>query len=519
MMNQQVYSKTARAAHQFMERLREGHFSTGDLDVIIDTAISNELPRARMGTDIFFGHVIEPLSDTFLARDRKTLQKVLAYLVSRIRILPQARQLHERLDQWGLRDETDLLERIERISSDKKFDAQLIGKVKKIFIPSRVTLGADVLLSSPVIEKMKQTFPGAEIVFLGSEKNGRLLKGNQPMVRVHPLKYHRRGVLLNRFLIWLHVIHALENEIGQLGQGEDYIIVNTDSRLLQSGLLPMIPPVKEDKRYFSWKPSVNRDAWNGTSQAEDLVQWLETTFGAGQKMESIYPKINFLAEDDAFANKVYERLNSPGKPFIVSMSLGVGGNQEKRVRSGSEIVSRFEIGLIRRLLSDGVTLILDKGNGKEEFDQADAIIRDAAGMGFEILEVKEKKPGSIGARFREAVSGNIRLIAFQGGVSTFAALINISDIFIGYDSLGQHMAGAVGRDIIAIFAGYHSDLFPQRWKPLGSGTIRLVKARLGPFTLERQDDLVSEVFELYKSLRMTQTRKHVNTKTKSKSTT
>jgi ADP-heptose:LPS heptosyltransferase len=510
MMNQQVYSKTAWAAQQFMERFREGHFSTDTLDVIIDAAISNALPQAQVGTDIFFGHVIEPLSDTFLTQDRKTLQKVLAHLISRIRILPHARQLHKKLDQWGLRDEADLLNRIEHISSDKKFDPQSLGKVKKVFVLSRVTLGADVLLSSPVIEKMKRRFPDAEIVFLGSEKNGTLLKGNQSMFRVHSLKYHRRGVLLDRFLVWLSVIHALENEICLLGQGEDYIIVNTDSRLLQSGLLPMLAPGKEDKRYFFWKPSVCHEAWKGTSQAEDLIQWLDATFGTEPQVEWIYPKIHFLAEDDAFANKVSELLNSTGKTFVVSMSLGVGGNQEKRVRSGSEIVSRFELGIIQKLLSDGVTLILDRGNGKEEFDQANAIIRAAADMGFEIVEVTEKNPELKGVRCSETASRNVRLIAFQGGVSKFAALINVSDLFIGYDSLGQHMAGAVGRDIIAIFAGYHSDLFPQRWKPLGSGTIRLVRAQFGPFTPERQDELVSEVFELYKSLRMPQARKYVN---------
>ena len=321
------------------------------------------------------------------------------------------------------------------------------------------------------------------------------------MFRVHHLQYRRRGVLLDRFLSWLKVIHALENEINQLGQEEEYIIVNTDSRLLQSELLPVLPPDKEEKRYFSWKPSVHRETWKGTSQAEDLVQWLEVTFETGPENERIYPKLHFLPEDETFANKVYEILNSPGTTFVVSMSLGVGGNQEKRVRYRSEIVSQFELSLIRKLLSDGVTLILDRGNGKEEYDQVDAVVKAVGDMGFKTVEVTEKNPGLIGVKSSEAKPRDVRLIAYQGGVSKFAALINLSDLFIGYDSLGQHLAGAVGRDVIVIFAGYRSDLFPQRWKPFGSGTIQLVRAQFGPFTPERQDELVTEVFELYKSLR------------------
>lgn len=486
-----------------MERHREGQFASDALDFIIDAAISDERPQAKVGTNILFGHVIEPLSDAFLVQDREALHKVVAHLISRIRILSKAKPLHEKLDRWGLSDEAALLKRMERISSPKQFDAESIGKVKKIFVLSRVTLGADVLLNSPVIDKMRKRFPGAEIVLLCSQKNGLLLKGNQPEVRVHHLQYGRRDVLLERFLKWLNVIHALESETCEPGQEEDYIIVNTDSRLLQSGLLPLLSPGSEDRRYFFWEPSVHRETWEGTSQAEDLLQWLQATFGTESKAEKIYPTINFLPRDDAFADKVYERLNSAGKAFVVSMSLGVGGNQEKRVRYRSEIVSRFEKSVIQKLLSDGVILILDRGCGKEEFDQADTLMRTVRDMGIETAEVTEKSPELIGVRRSEAKSRDVRLLVYQGGVSKFAALINLSNLYIGYDSLGQHVAGALGRDVIAVFAGYHSELFPQRWRPLGNGRIRLVKARSGPFSLERQDELAAEVFDLYKSMRNT----------------
>jgi ADP-heptose:LPS heptosyltransferase len=496
-MNIQVTSETARAAQQFMKRHQENQFAVDALDIIIDSAVSPDAQEAQLGTHILFNLVVEPLSDTFLLEDRKALEKVLAHLISRLRLLPQAKEFHQRLDHFGLYDETDLLTRIDSINCDKKFNPQSPGTVKKVFIPSRVTLGADVLLNILVIEKMKKRFPGAEIVFLGSEKNGVILKGNQPMVRLHPLHYNRRGFLVNRFLNWLEVIQALEEEIAGLSQGEDYIIINTDSRLLQSGLLPIIPPGEEDKRYFSWIPSVNHETWKGTSQAEDLRQWLETTFGTEPPGETIFPELHFPDEDRAFADKVYEILNPAARPFVVSMSFGVGGNLEKRVRNGPEVVSQFELGLILKLLADGVAIVLDTGFGSEEFDQAEAIIRAVRDKGIEAAEITGENPGLLDS----IKSGNVRLIAFQGTINKFAALINLSDCYIGYDSLGQHLAAALGRDVITVFAGYHSELFPGRWRPMGRGIIQLIKAGYGPFTIENQDALVDEVVELYKSIR------------------
>jgi hypothetical protein len=362
-MNKQVTSETARAAQHFIKSHQENQFAVDALDIIIDSAISPDVQKVQLGTHILFSYVVESLSDTFLLEDRNALEKVLAHLISRLRILPQAKEFHQRLNQWGLNNEKDLLTRIEGIYCDKKFNSHSLGPVKKVFIPSRVTLGADVLLNILVIEKMMKRFPGAEIVFLGSEKNGAILKGNQPMFRVHPLHYNRRGALVNRFLNWLEVIQAIEEEIAELNQGEDYIIINTDSRLLQSGLLPIISPGEESKRYFSWKPSVHHETWKGTSQAEDLRQWLEATFGTEPQGETIYPKLHFPDEDKAFADKVYEILNSTTRPFVVSMSFGVGGNLEKRVKNGPEVVSQFELGLILKLLADGVTIVLDKGFG------------------------------------------------------------------------------------------------------------------------------------------------------------
>jgi ADP-heptose:LPS heptosyltransferase len=500
-MNKQFRPDVVEAAQHFIEHYRQGRFAVNDLDLIIDYAISNDPEKARLGTKVFFGHVIEPLSDTFLIQDRNTLERALAHLITRIRLLPQAKELHAKLDQWELHNEKDLLNRIERISLQKQFDPRLSGKVKKVFIPSRVTLGADVLLNSPVIEKMKALFPNADIIFLGSSKNGSLLKGDQERISIHSLQYNRRGFLLNRFLIWLDVIRAIEEETAGFGQEEEFIIVNTDSRLLQSGLLPLLPPAEEETRYYFWRPSIHSQTWKGTSQAEDLLQWLDVTFGTLFPVDAFYPKIHFSPMDISFANNIYKVLNPEGKRFVISMNLGVGGNKEKRVKFQSEIASHFELRLVEKLLADGIVIILDKGYGQEELDQANSLLEAARNMEVQIAEVTEESPDLSEAKPDEITPRPFGLLAFQGSINKFAALISKSDCYIGYDSLGQHLAAALGRDVIAIFSGYHSQRFPTRWKPMGNGSIRLVNAQSGPFGIERQQELVNDVFELYKSLR------------------
>jgi ADP-heptose:LPS heptosyltransferase len=183
------------------------------------------------------------------------------------------------------------------------------------------------------------------------------------------------------------------------------------------------------------------------------------------------------------------------------MNLGVGGNREKRVKHRDEPVSRFELNLVQKILADGALIILDKGYGQEELEQANALLQAVSRQGIKIAEVSADNPGIPGIEAKGSRSNQPRLVAFQGTINKFAALIRQSDCYIGYDSLGQHLAAALGRDVITVFAGYPADLFPERWKPMGKGRIHLVKAKSGPFPPGHQDRLVDEVLACYRSLK------------------
>jgi len=57
--------------------------------------------------------------------------------------------------------------------------------------------------------------------------------------------------------------------------------------------------------------------------------------------------------------------------------------------------------------------------------------------------------------------------SWEGDYAPFASMISRSQLYIGYDSAGQHVAAACGVPLISVFAGYVSDRMFQRWYPTG----------------------------------------------------
>ncbi|MCK5188429.1 MAG: hypothetical protein KAR12_00055, partial [Methylococcales bacterium] len=54
------------------------------------------------------------------------------------------------------------------------------------------------------------------------------------------LGYSRRGDLIERFKVWIGLLELVENEISTL-PGQDYLVLDPDSRLTQLGVLTLAP--------------------------------------------------------------------------------------------------------------------------------------------------------------------------------------------------------------------------------------------------------------------------------------
>lgn len=101
---------------------------------------------------------------------------------------------------------------------------------RTVLVPSRVTLGADVAITSMVLDAAKQRYPGARIVFAAPQKSWELFEKDERLTHA-PLRYGRGAALRERLAVF--------DELRALAADPDTLVLDPDSRLTQLGLLPV----------------------------------------------------------------------------------------------------------------------------------------------------------------------------------------------------------------------------------------------------------------------------------------
>lgn len=303
----------------------------------------------------------------------------------------------------------DLVARYQRVRRPRA----LAADPKIVFVLSRVTLGADVAVTSVILNAARRRFLQARIVLAGSRKSWELFAGD-PRIEHAPVTCLRSGSVAERLATW--------RELRQLLSAPDSIVLDPDSRLTQLGLLPVCP--EENYRFFESR------AYGGDDDDPLPVlaaRWSHEILGLPDATPWIAPA---------------HALEIPGRP-LVTMSLGVGENPAKRV------ADPFEEQLVRQVAQTGAFVLIDEGAGGEE---AERVARAIANCG--------------------APSGRVR--SFRGPFAEFASAIAQSDLYVGYDSAGQHVAAACSVPLLSIFAGFPSARFFSRWRPWGKGQMEVV---------------------------------------------
>ena len=204
------------------------------------------------------------------------------------------------------------------------------GNPRRVFVLSRVTLGADVAVTSVLLAAARQRFPGAELFLAGPRKNFELFSGD-PGIHHAPIEY-RRGSLRDRLLA--------VGELKELFRDPGTLVIDPDSRFTQLGLLPVCD---EDRYHF-----FESRAYGGVSDRtlpELAAGWAEETFGVS-------------------GAKPFVALESRPQPGShIAISLGVGENPAKR------IPDPFEEELMSLLAQTGRCLAIDAGAGGAEAER------------------------------------------------------------------------------------------------------------------------------------------------------
>lgn len=352
---------SADLARQLLAHCMEG---THWPEALIDRLIEDDAGRA------LFSIVVERLSDLFEPK----LCDVYADLFSEViaKVLPD--------DLHG----PHLAARYRRVRQPRRM-AELHHR--NVFVLSRVTLGADVAVTSVVLDAAKKAFPNAEIYFAGPQKGYELFAGDLRIQHL-PVQYGRSSSVRDRLSIWPDLRDAVCQRRS--------IVIDPDSRLTQLGLLPLCR--EEDYFFFesrAYMPESNEPLVRLTQR------WVAETFGV----------------HDAKPFIETEPLTTTLPRFAATVSFGVGENAAKR------LPDPFETELLKRLPRP---LLIDKGAGGEEAERVERAVA-AAGGGVDVWD------GSF-AGFASHIQRSRLFVGYDsaGGHVAAACGVPLVSVFTGY---------------------------------------------------------------------------------------
>ncbi|MBX3276937.1 MAG: hypothetical protein KF868_02930 [Acidobacteria bacterium] len=466
----------ARAVKEFFRNLSEGRFARNQAAELLELTADPE--SAQIGLRALFADLIERLNDSFDPGLCAVHDKLLAQMIEFYRRRPECALLDATLDSFGLRDEHDLLAR--RNSLGSKCNPLEFERIQRVLALSRVTIGADVAVTSVIINQLNRAVPGAEIVWIGPHKLAELY-GGDPGIRLRPLDYARTGRVVDRLNAWLGLLDAIRDEMRGFDPAQ-VLIVDPDSRLTQLGMLPV---TSEDRNYHFFESRSYR-AQGSDALGELAAQWSEERFPATGREHAPSPS-PFLCLPDHMAQSGAEnlrRFRSGRSHPVTCVSFGVGGNDLKRVSE------EFELELLARLAMNSL-LILDSGASPQEIASTDRIVGRLRETGRIVAVGTEHAQMPLDIDLAE-------VLVWRGGIGSLAAIVRASDIYVGYDSAGQHIAAAFGVASLTVFVNNATPKFAARWRPTGHGAIEVLELSRRDADSVRASDLADEVLRIRK---------------------
>jgi len=444
---------------------REAPEQAAALLVELATAPAPELARA--GTEGIFRHAVEAMGDAFEPALCDRYVRFFARVIERCRALPAAGWLDKRLRGHGLTGEADLIARARSVRRLRR--ARLRSEaVRKVIVLSRVTLGAEVAVTSVALRKLMRAFPAAEILLLAPRQSGLLFAG-ETRITPRPVDYPRQGGLLDRLAAWPAVADQVHREIEGCG-ADEYVVIDPDSRLTQLGMLPVL--ADESAYYFFESRSYTRPGIE--TLARLTADWLEESFGGDDQ-----PLDPWLSPPEKATRYARALRRSLAGARWASVSFGAGDNPAKRIEDP------FELRLVEALLDAGWGILLDQGAGEEEAARAALLLGQLRAAGRRVAFVRQGEG---------LPAPDSQVVAWQGSLAGFAAWIATSDLYIGYDSAGGHLAAASGVKTVTIFAGFRWPRMVERWKPSGPGEVRAI-------VVGRQREALRVLAEVWEAVR------------------
>ena len=442
-----------QVAHSFMDSyLKNCAYEEDYIDLLCEmTTISRDPGLNSVAARALFSIIIESLCDEFEELQTETYNRVMIQVITFCRKLSAGKELDRSLNDFRIYSHKDLLERIKTIRMKARSLSRL-RDIKKILLLSRVTIGADVAVTSIIIQRLAELYPKAEIVLIGGGKLDEIYGGN-PRIRFQKAEYERNGGLLERLSNWQLVLNIVQQELASCPL-DNTILVDPDSRLSQLGVLPIIPP----EHYYFFDSRSDVSFVGNMSMAQLTNTWLDKITGVD---DFRYPGVWLLPGPTQKADGLYNRLKDNGTRRVIAINFGVGGNPRKKVGR------LLEQELLLSLLEEPKTVIvLDKGLGEKELQYSNSLLDAVQRNGYPI------ENAVFAAEFNSDISSGV--IGLQTRIGEIAAIIAKCDEYIGYDSACQHIAAALQTPCLTIFAGSNNMRFIRRWSAFGANSCQIV---------------------------------------------
>ncbi len=458
----------------------EGGYLRSSITLISEMTASDDAELAGIGITTLFKRLVEPLNDSFDPLASDLSDRIIAQVVDFYRHQPGCEILHRRLAEFGIASEADLLKHREQLVTRSPGAEE--NRLRKVLLLSRITIGADIAVTSVIAGHLRRFAPQAELVFVGPAKL-REVFGGDARLGFRPVEYPRSGRVRDRLLVWSELLDAVSSEITAL-ERDEFLIVDPDSRMTQLGLLPMTSAPDRHALFDSRRyGSAERESLGRLASRWAAERWSLKAVGPRDSS----PSVALAAGPVESAAKLIDSLRRSAEATVVFISLGVGGNEKKRVSPS------FEELLILALGAEA-GLIIDRGSTEREGAVVDRVVELLRAKGARVVEAAEGLDDEALRRLPADV------LTWSGGIGSFASLIAAADLYVGYDSAGQHIAAALGRPTLTLMVNDSSARFADRWKPTGSGMVRVIA--LSPDDADRKGaaDLVAETMAAYRDL-------------------
>jgi ADP-heptose:LPS heptosyltransferase len=178
----------------------------------------------------------------------------------------------------------------------------------------------------------------------------------------------------------------------------------------------------------------------------------------------VLPRLAFDAPTAAAAARLAAAF---GTAPLVAVKLDHGGNPAKALPRAAEVR------ILRTLRDRGWRILLDRGFGPVELASSDALLADA---GWTAVDVDDSGKG-LGLPVADLAAGALAeagVVRFHGSIGGWAAALAACRLAISYDSVGHHLAAALGVPLVTAFTGHPDERFLAAWHPQGAGPVALV---------------------------------------------